>query len=52
MKCKLIIVDEINVQFQGLSPECRRKIIQELEYFVPGAQYLPQVRLGRWNGKQ
>jgi superfamily II DNA or RNA helicase len=52
MKCKLIIVDEINVQFLGLSPECRRKIIQELEYFVPGAQYLPQVRLGRWNGKQ
>lgn len=52
MKCKLVIVDEINVQFQGLSPECRRKIIQELEYFVPGAQYLPQVRLGRWNGKQ
>jgi superfamily II DNA or RNA helicase len=27
-------------------------MVSELEYFVPGAQYSPAVRLGRWNGKQ
>lgn len=48
---KLVIKDEINVKFEGLSVECRRKMIKALEFFVPGAQYTPRVRLGRWNGK-
>jgi superfamily II DNA or RNA helicase len=49
--CKLIIKDEVNVQFKDLSPECRRKLTQAVEFFVPGAQYSPAVKLGRWNGK-
>ena len=48
---KLIILDEVNIKIDGLSPECRRALVRELEYFVPGAQYLPAVKLGRWNGK-
>lgn len=51
-KTKLIILDEINIKFTDLSPECRRKMVQSLEYYVPGAQYHPATRLGRWNGKQ
>ena len=51
MKCTLIIKDECNIKFEGLSPECRRKMVTSLEFFVPGAKYLPAVRLGRWNGK-
>ena len=49
---KLIIKDEVNVKIEGLSPECRRTMIKELEYFVPGAQHQPSVKLGRWNGRK
>jgi hypothetical protein len=52
MKTTLRILDEVNIQFTGLSPECRRALIKELEYFVPGAQFSPAVKLGRWNGKK
>ena len=48
---KLIIVDECNIKFEGLSPECRRKMVSALEFYIPGAQYTPAVRLGRWSGK-
>ncbi len=48
---KLIILDEVNIKIENLSPECRRKLVTELEYFVPGAKYQPAYKLGRWNGK-
>lgn len=51
MKALLIIEDEINIKFEGISVECRRKMVESLEYFVPGSKYLPSVKLGRWNGK-
>lgn len=47
----LRILDECNVKFDGLDVACRRKMVESLEFFVPGAKYLPAVRLGRWNGK-
>ncbi len=50
-KTILHIKDEVNIQFEGLSPECRRKLVESVEFYVPGAQYLPAVKLGRWNGK-
>lgn len=50
-KCILRIIDEVNVKFEGLPPEIRRKLIKAVEYYVPGAQYSPQVKLGRWSGK-
>jgi superfamily II DNA or RNA helicase len=49
---KLQILDEVNIKFNDLGPECRRAMVKALEYYVPGAQYSPAVRLGRWNGKQ
>lgn len=50
-KTTLIIQDECNIKFTDLDIACRRKMVQSLEFFVPGAKYLPAVRLGRWNGK-
>lgn len=50
-KTTLVIEDEVNCKFDGLDIVCRRAMVQALEFFVPGAQYQPAVRLGRWNGK-
>lgn len=50
-KTTLHILDEVNIKFTDLSPECRRKLVESVEFYVPGAQYLPAVKLGRWNGK-
>lgn len=50
-KATLIILDEVNIKIEGLSPECRRKMVQSLEFFVPGAKYSPAYKLGRWSGK-
>jgi len=49
MKTTLKIIDEINCRFMDLSPDVRRKLVQATEYMVPGVQFTPAVRLGRWN---
>jgi superfamily II DNA or RNA helicase len=49
--CKLIIKDEVNVKLEGLELAERKALMKMFEYDVPGARYLPAVRLGRWNGK-
>lgn len=49
--CKIIVKDEVNVKIEGLNPADRRELYHKFEYEVPGARYLPSVRLGRWNGK-
>jgi len=51
MKCKIIINDEVNVKIDGLPVEIRRKISNKLKWEVPYARYLPQYKLGRWDGK-
>lgn len=48
--CKLIIRDEVNVTFQGLDPNTRRKCVAAVKYFIPQAQYLPAFKLGHWDG--
>jgi superfamily II DNA or RNA helicase len=50
-QCKLIIKDEVNVKIEGLDLTERKTLMKMFEYSVPGARYLPSVRLGRWNGK-
>jgi len=50
-ECKLIIKDEVNVKLEGLEVGDRRTLMRMFEYEIPGARYLPAVRLGRWNGK-
>ena len=49
-KCVLEIRDEVNVRFQGLDVKTRRKISDEVKYFLPYAYHMPAYKLGRWDG--
>tara|TARA_B100002019_G_scaffold34952_1_gene29035 strand:- start:41 stop:1504 length:1464 start_codon:yes stop_codon:yes gene_type:complete len=49
--CKLIIEDEVNIKLEGLPVEIRRKLANALKFEVPYARYMPQYKLGRWDGK-
>ena len=51
MQAKLIIRDEVNVKLEGLELGTRKKLVDRFKYEIPGARYLPAVRLGRWDGK-
>ena len=50
-KCTLVIKDEVNIQFQGLDPIVRRAMVNILKFEIPGARFMPSVKLGRWDGK-
>jgi superfamily II DNA or RNA helicase len=51
LQAKLIIRDEVNVKLEGLDLATRKKLVDKFKYEIPGARYLPAVRLGRWDGK-
>jgi len=51
MECRLEIRDEVNVRLHGLDVNLRRTLTNKFKYEIPGARYLPAVRLGRWDGK-
>ena len=48
----LEILDEVNIRFHGLDPHTRRKLVQSLEYMIPGMQFSMAYKLGRFNGKK
>lgn len=48
---RLIIKDECNVKIEGLELTERKHLSNKFKYEIPGARYLPAVRLGRWDGK-
>lgn len=50
--CKLTIMDEVNIKFDGLPVDVRRKISNALKFDIPYAKHMPQYKLGRWDGKQ
>ena len=50
-QCKIIVKDEVNIRVDGLEVADRRTLQRMFEFEIPGARYLPSVRLGRWNGK-
>jgi superfamily II DNA or RNA helicase len=50
-ECKLFIRDEVNVKVEGLDVNLRRTLTNQFKFEIPGARYLPAVRLGRWDGK-
>ena len=50
--CKLIIKDEVNIKFEGLDLETRRKLANKLKYELPYARHMPAFKLGRWDGTQ
>lgn len=47
----LTIRDEVNVRLDGIDAADRRALVKMFSYEIPGARYLPAVRLGRWDGK-
>ena len=49
--CVIEVKDEVNCRLTGLDLDCRRALVNAFKYDVPGARYLPAVRLGRWDGK-
>ena len=51
MSCRLIIQDEVNIMIEGLDVDVRRKLANALKFEVPYAKYMPQYKLGRWDGK-
>ena len=51
MSCRLIIEDEVNIKLEGLDVDVRRKLSNALKFEVPYARYMPQYKLGRWDGK-
>lgn len=54
--CTLRILDEVNAKFVGLDgPDgaaVRRKMVNALKFEIPGARFMPAVKLGRWDGKE
>jgi superfamily II DNA or RNA helicase len=51
LQAQLIIRDEVNVKIEGLDLTTRKNLVNKFKYEIPGARYLPAVRLGRWDGK-
>lgn len=47
----IVIRDEVNMKIEGLELDVRKKLVNTFKYDIPGARYLPAVRLGRWDGK-
>ena len=52
MQAKLIIKDEVNLKIEGLELSTRKKLVDRFKFEIPGARFLPAVKLGRWDGKQ
>jgi superfamily II DNA or RNA helicase len=50
LNCKLVIKDEVNIKFEGLAIETRRKLANKLKYDLPYARHMPAYKLGRWDG--
>ena len=50
-RCLIEVKDEVNCRLTGLELDARRALVNAFKYDVPGARYLPAVRLGRWDGK-
>jgi len=47
---KLIIKDEVNIEFQGLDMNTRKKCNNSQKYKDHSAQYNPSARYGSWDG--
>ncbi len=50
MGVKLVIRDEVNIKFEGLPLDARKKLVSTFKYEDPTARYRPAYKLGRWDG--
>lgn len=46
----LVVLDQVNVRFEGLDQITRRKMNQALKFMVPSARHMPAFKLKRWDG--
>jgi len=51
MAVRLVIRDEVNIKFENLSLDARKKLANTFKYEDPTARYRPAYKLGRWDGK-
>jgi superfamily II DNA or RNA helicase len=51
MTVKLVIRDEVNIKFENLPLDARKKLANTFKYEDPTARYRPAYKLGRWDGK-
>jgi superfamily II DNA or RNA helicase len=49
--CEIIISDEVNCKITNLTLDAKKKLVNTFKYEIPGARFMPAVRLGRWDGK-
>ena len=50
MSVRLIIRDEVNIKFENLPLDARKKLTNTFKYENPTARYQPAYKLGRWDG--
>lgn len=50
MGTKLIIKDEVNIKFENLPLDVRKKLANSFKYEASYARYHPAYKLGRWDG--
>lgn len=50
MGVKLVIKDEVNIKFEHLPLDVRKKLANTFKFEVPYARYQPAFKLGRWDG--
>ena len=51
-ECTLVIRDEVNVRWEGLDANTRRKLSDKVKFFLEYARHTPSYKLGRWDGMQ
>lgn len=50
MGVRLIIKDEVNIKFENLPLDARKKLVSAFKFVDPTARYRPAYQLGRWDG--
>jgi len=50
MPVRLVIKDEVNIKFENLPLDARKKLTATFKYEIPYAKYHPAYKLGRWDG--
>ena len=50
MAVRLVIKDEVNIKFENLPLDARKKLANAFKYEIPYAKYHPAYKLGRWDG--
>jgi superfamily II DNA or RNA helicase len=50
MTVRLVIKDEVNLKFENLPLDARKRLSSHFKYEIPYARHQPAFKLGRWDG--